>query len=209
MNSDDDKKLQALDLKIARALQIDVPPLVMPELPDIEQDNVSALPVRKRPSRVIWFAVAATIVLASSIALRLSNPFQTYDTLAEAVLAHLDHEPAALTVTDVAIPDRRLARAVPADVAVFDRDATLITYASPCIINGNSVPHLVVQGERGPVTILLMPDEPVGGMETIEGENVHGLIVPVGKGSIAIVGPRDEPLEPIQQNVIESVTWTT
>ena len=36
MNSDDDKAMQALDLRIARALQIDVPPLVMPELPDIE-----------------------------------------------------------------------------------------------------------------------------------------------------------------------------
>lgn len=209
MNSDDDKKLQALDLKIARALQIDVPPLVMPELPDIEADNVAALPVRKRSTLPIWFAVAATVVLASSISLRLSNPFQTYDTLAEEVLAHLDHEPAALTVTDVAIPEGRLARAVPAEVAVFDRDKALITYASPCIINGNSVPHLVFQGERGPVTILLMPDEPVGDTETIEGENVHGLIIPVGEGSIAIIGPRDEPLEPIQKNVVESVTWTT
>ena len=209
MSSDDDRKQQALDLKIAKAMQIDVPPLVMPELPDVEQDNVSALPVRKRPSRAIWFAVAATIVLASSIALRLSNPFQTYDTLGEAVLAHLDHEPAALTVTDVAIPDRRLARAVPADVAVFDRDATLITYASPCIINGNLTPHLVIQGEYGPVTILLMPDEPVSDVEPIVGVNVHGMIIPVGDGSIAIIGPREEALEPIQQNVIKSVTWTT
>jgi hypothetical protein len=209
MNSDDDKKLQALDLKIAKAMQIDVPPLVMPELPDIEADNVTALPMRRRSTRAIWFAVAATIVLASSIALRMSNPFQTYDTLAEEVLAHLDHEPAALRVTDVAIPDNSLARAVPANVAVFDRDTTLITYASPCIINGNSVPHLVIQGERGPVTILLMPDEPVSDVESIVGENVHGMIIPVGDGSIAIIGPRGEPLEPIQQNVLKSVTWTT
>ena len=43
MNRDDDKKLKALDLKIARALQIDVPPLVMPELPDIDE-KIAALP---------------------------------------------------------------------------------------------------------------------------------------------------------------------
>lgn len=207
MNSDD-KKLRALDLKIAKAMQIDVPPLVMPELPDVAADKVAALPVRKRSSRMLWFALAATLVLASSIALRLSNPFATYDTLAEAVLAHLDHEPHALRVTDEPVPDNLLARAVPADVAVFDRETALITYASPCIINGNSTPHLVIQGKRGPVTILLMPKERVADVERIEGDNVHGVIVPVGSGSIAIIGPRGEPLEPIQRNVLKSITWT-
>ena len=208
MNSDDDKEMKALDLKIARALQIDVPPLVMPELPDLD-DNVATLPVRRRSKAPIWFAVAATVVLGLSIALRMSPIFEEYETLADEVLAHLDHEPGALRLPDVPVSDRRLQRAVPSSMAVFDREATLITSANPCIINGKRVPHLVVQGQHGPVTILLMPEEKVAGTTPLDGETVHGVILPVGDGSIAIIGPREESLEPIQENVRASLTWTT
>ena len=208
MNHDDDKKMQALDLRIARALQIDVPPLVMPELPDVD-DNVAALPVRRRSNAPLWFAVAATVVLGLSIALRMSSFFVEYDSLADEVLAHLDHEPRSLVVTDVPVSDRRLQRAVPASMAVFDRDETLITYANPCIINGKRVPHLVVQGQHGPITILLMPEEKVAEKTPLDGATVHGVILPVGEGSIAIIGPREESLEPIQENVRASLTWTT
>ena len=208
MNSDDDNKLKALDLKVARALQIDVPPLVMPELPDIDE-NVATLPVRRRSKAPIWFALAATVVLGLSIALRMSPMFEEYETLADEVLAHLDHEPGALRVTEVPVSDRRLKRAVPASLAVFDREATLITYANPCIINGKRVPHLVIQGRHGPVTILLMPEEKVDETTPLDGNAVHGVILPVGDGSIAIIGPREEFLEPIQENVRASLTWTT
>ena len=208
MNSDDDNTMKALDLRIARALQIDVPPLVMPELPDVD-DNVATLPVRRRSKAPIWFAVAATVVLGLSIALRMSSVFVEYDSLADEVLAHLDHEPRSLVVTDVPVSDRRLQRAVPASMAVFDRDATLITYANPCIINGKRVPHLVVQGQHGPITILLMPEEKVNKETPLDGDTVHGVILPVGGGSIAIIGPREESLEPIQENVRASLTWTT
>ena len=51
MTGEQDKEFQqyqALDLKIAKALQIDVPELKMPELPDIDTANVESLPTRKR-----------------------------------------------------------------------------------------------------------------------------------------------------------------
>ena len=203
------QQYQALDLKIAKALQIDVPELTMPELPDVDTSGVAALPARKRSMKPIWFAIAATVVLATSISVRMSGYFQDYDTLAEEVLAHIDHEPGALRVTDVAIGDDRLVRAVPASIATYDRGDALITYAQPCIINGNIVPHLVIQGQYGPITILLMPDERVSESTPIDGGNIKGVILPVGRGSIAIVGSRDEPLELIKKNVVDSVTWTT
>ena len=209
MTDEYDKETRELDLKIAKALQIDVPELVMPELPEIDTNKVATLPKRKRSLTPLWFAVAATVVLATSISLRMSDLFQGHDTLANEILAHLDHEPGALRVTDVAVSDERLARIVPATLAVFDRDDALITYAQPCTIRGKQAPHLVVQGETGPVTIILMPDETVAEATPIEGANVKGVILPVGDGSIAIIGNRDELLAPIQKNVVDSVTWTT
>ncbi|MDH3619318.1 MAG: DUF3379 domain-containing protein [Gammaproteobacteria bacterium] len=209
MSSEQDKELQALDLKIAKALQIDVPELRMPELPDIETANVSSLPAPKRSMKPVWFAIAATVVLATSISLKNSSLFQTYDSLADEVLAHLDHEPGAFRNVDVAVSDERLARAIPASLATFQRGESLITYAQPCVINGKDVPHLVIQGQYGPITILLMPYEEVAKEVALDGENVKGVILPVGKGSIAIIGDREERLEPIQKNVVNSVSWTT
>ena len=71
------------------------------------------------------------------------------------------------------------------------------------------MPHLVIQGQYGPVTILLMPEEEVAEATPLDGVNVKGVILPVGNGSIAIIGAREELLEPIQKNVVNSVTWTT
>ena len=209
MTTQDDDRQRALDLKIAKALQIDVPELRMPELPDIESDKVSTLPARKRSLTPLWFAVAATVVLAASISLRMSGMFATHESLADEVLAHLDHEPAALRVTDVAVSDEQLLRAVPASLAVFNRDESLVTYAQPCVINGRAAPHLVIQGRHGPVTIILMPGESVAEATPLDGENVRGIILPVGDGSIAIVGSREEELEPIQKDIVNSITWTT
>ena len=203
------RKVQALNLDIARALQIDVPPLVLPDLPEVDSGSVTTLASRRRSLKPFWFAIAATVVLATSISLRMSGMFETYETLGEEVLAHLDHEPAALRVTDTPVSDERLQRALPATVAVFDRGEALITYANPCVINGHRVPHLVIQGQYGPVTILLMPEEQVAEATDLDGENVHGVILPVGDGSIAIIGSRQESLDPIRRQVIESVTWTT
>ena len=209
MSNEQDKELQALDLKIAKALQIDVPELRMPELPDIDTEKVATLPVRKRAMKPVWFAVAASVVLATSISLKNSSMFRSYDSLAEEVLAHLDHEPGAVRNVDVAVSDERLARAVPASLATYERGTSLITYAQPCVINGKDVPHLVIQGQNGPVTILLMPEENIAEATPVDGDNVKGVILPVGKGSIAIIGDREEPLELIQKNVINSVSWTT
>ena len=91
----------------------------------------------------------------------------------------------------------------------MNHDAGLITYAQTCVINGKKVPHLVIQGKNGPVTVLLMPDETVETAVEIEGESINGVILPVGNGSIAIIGEEEESLDLIQESVMHSVTWST
>lgn len=203
------EEMLSLDQRIAGALEIDVPELVTPELPDIDTNTVVALHSRRWPSAPTWLAMAATVAIAAVLGVRMFGIGVEYDSLADEVLAHLDHEPGALRVTDVAVSDERLRSVVPASVADFDRGAGLISYAQSCIINGHTVPHLVIQGAKGPVTVLLMPEEDVGKAITLQGENVNGVILPVGNGSIAIIGDAGERIEEIQERVARSVTWTT
>lgn len=202
-------EVASLESQMKAALEIGVPELRMPDLPDIEADNVVQMQTRRMMSKPAWFAVAATVVLAVFVGIRTVPVGDNLGTLEERVLAHIDHEPGALVVSDTPVTNRGLARAVPQQVANMNHDAGLITYAQSCVINGQTIPHLVIQGERGPITILLMPDEFVESATVVEGKSIHGFILPVGKGSIAIVGERDEQLDRVKQNVLDSVMWST
>jgi len=201
--------MRALDRRIEQALSLHVPDFDMPELSDLDTDNVVALPARRRVSTPAWFAIAATVVIAAFVGIRMVGSNVTYPSLAAEIVAHLDHEPRALQVTDKPVSERSLTRVVPASIADMDHEAGLITYARTCVINGKKIPHLVIQGERGPVTILLMPDEMIDGAVQIDGQSINGVILPVGSGSIAIIGENDENIGNIQQNVLNSVAWST
>ena len=206
-------EIQALDLTIARALAIDVPELKIPDLPPIgeEDGNVVNLPFR-RVSKITtpaWIGIAASFALAAVIGMQFVGNGPSHDQLLAAqVLAHPDHEPWALKVTNVAVSEERLAQVVNPGVGTMDRDIGLVTFAQACIINGRTIPHLVIQGEKGPITLLLMPDEMVSSAVILSGESVNGVILPVGDGSIAIIGARGERIEDLKQRVVDSVEWS-
>ena len=200
--------MQALDARIGEALAIDVPELAMPELPPVEDDNVVNLPFVRRNRAPAWLAMAASFALAAVIVTQYLGDPVAYDSLADEIVAHLDHEPYALKVTDEAVSERRFMRVVNESVGTMDRNVGLITYAQSCVINGKTVPHLVMQGEAGPITLLLMPDEMVDMAQQIDGEGINGVILPVGDGSIAIIGDRSENLTEVEQRVVESVEWS-
>jgi hypothetical protein len=202
------RDMEALDAVILRALQIKAPDLHLPELPALDDaSNVVPLASR-RMSTPIWLGLAASIVIVAVIAIRQLVPVAQYPSLEAEILAHLDHEPHAMTVTAEAEAGWRVDNVI-GPYAEMDRTAGLITYARTCVIDGHSVPHLVLQGENGPVTLILLPDEKIDAARPIEGESVSGVILPVGNGSIAIISERDQPLDAIEQKVILSMQWKT
>jgi hypothetical protein len=201
-------EMQDLDQLIGRAMRLSVPELALPDLAEIDTSNVAVMP-RRRFGAPAWLALAATVTLAAFLGFRMFGNDLSAVPLAEQIVAHIEHEPYAVRVTDEAVSDRRLARVVPASVATMDHSAGLITYAQSCLINGHEVPHLVIQGERGPITILLMPEEAVAGAQSIVSERLNGVILPVGRGSIAIIGEEGENLQKIEEQVLSSVTWST
>lgn len=205
------QEMLVLDDKIGQALQIDVPALNMPELPDVAAGDSDVVDISSRAKRrfstPMWLGLAASAALVAVFAGRLLTPVDQAYSLAEEVVAHLDYEPNALEVTDVAVSEQRLYSVVSRGGVEIDSAIGLVTYAQSCIINGKTVPHLVIQGKLGPVTLLLMPDEEVDTAVPLSGESIEGVILPVGSGSIAIIGERDEDLSGIEQQVVDSVKW--
>lgn len=204
------EEYRALDARIESALAIKVPALQMPELPEIASgDNVVSLASRKRFTTPVWFGLAAAFAMAAYFGLLTLNSTEPGLSLADQVIAHLDHEEGSRIVTDVAVPERTLDSVVSNHVAEMNSGIGLITYARSCVVNGKSIPHLVIQGERGPVTLLLMPDEAIDQAIPLDGVSINGVILPNGNGSIAIIGERGERLEAIGNRVVNSVKWKT
>jgi hypothetical protein len=197
--------MRALDAQIRRALALDVPDL---RIPDVA--SVTDIATRRRITTPAWLALAATVLLAVFVGLQFGDDTGiSEDELAREVLAHVMHEPMALRTSNVAVADEHLHEVVPATIAAMDHSAGLITFAETCPINGNDIPHLVIQGRAGPVTILLLPEEKVSGAIELNDEYRHGVILPVGDGSVAIIGTKQEKLEQIQEKVLKSVLWST
>lgn len=206
--------MQALDTKISAALQIDVPDLAMPELPAVaDEEKVVDLSSRRaiRWTTPVWIGLAASVVLATVIGVRFTDTHDGHNsdgTLAEQVVAHLDFEPNALRVTDVAVSDKDFYSVARPALVTMNRHVGLITYAMTCEINGREVPHLVIQGEKGPVTILLMPYEKVDMPIELSGQSIEGVILPINDGSVAIIGERGEAIDKVGASVIETVKWS-
>ena len=214
------QEMQALDKQIADALAIKVPEMRMPDLPPLEAtedeatDNVVSLKPKQKPSFSMpsWIGMAAALALAAIVTFQyLPDNNISDDDLVVQILEHMDHEPWAMEVTNVSVTEDRLDQVFDESGGTMEGELGLVTYAESCIINGRRIPHLVIQGENGPVTMLMLPEEQVSSPVPIDGEGIQGVILPFGgdgEGSIALIGERDFDAERLKNRVVNSVEWS-
>jgi hypothetical protein len=105
--------------------------------------------------------------------------------LAGQVAEHVRHEPGSWEhVTPV--PSSEVAALLSAAGVRFDTSRPVV-YATRCPFNGRYVPHLVVQTEEGPLTVMLLADERVSRRrEFVEGD-LRGVLLPAGNGAVAVL----------------------
>lgn len=166
---------------------------------------------RRRARWPTVLAVAASMVLAAGawFGLRTEWPRQAVSPLAPEVIAHIRHEPAALVVTARTVSQEEFDGVLRGGRATLAGPVGQVSYAKLCPFRGRIVAHFVVQGERGPVTVMLLPDEDVAAPMAIDEDGFMGTLVPVeGGGSVAIVGEPDEPLEQIRDRLLQAVRWS-
>jgi hypothetical protein len=146
------------------------------------------------------FALAASIVLALLVGggVWLLRP---QPALAAEIVEHVRHEPGSWGTREP-VPPGTLA-AVLAKAGVRYNLRLPVTYASPCLFRGHIVPHLVVQTDRGPVTVMVLSHEHVKAqVEFIEGE-YHGVVYPAGSGSIAVLAPKGQEFDGTLKEMLE------
>ena len=82
-----------------------------------------------------------------------------------------------------------------------------VSYARTCVFRGRLVPHLVVQGENGPVTVMILPDLEVDGPTSFSEHGFFGTILPAAAGSIAIIAGEESDIEQVSGPIVESLRW--
>ena len=174
-------RLSFFELRLHRALRIPVGRQTRPV--ELRWDR-RRLPHRPRG----WLAIAASALLVLlGGSLWLGAPVRS---LAAEVVGHVEDEPGAFAPTNEPVSQEKL------DIAFSDTQlrvkaaALVVTYASRCSFRGHRVPHLVVQTDRGPVTVMILADESVRSSVRFDLRGYQGVLVPLPHhGTVAVLEP--------------------
>lgn len=213
-------EMQALDRLLGKAMRVDVvsgtraatapAAAAVDRVPDTSSSRVDRVPDTSharhgavRPRR--WLAMAASLVAGVLVAttLWLSYPDPT---LAAEVIGHVVSDPGALDAGQPLPPQAVTEVLQPSHVRLHP-DMGTVTFAMRCVFEGHVVPHLVVQTDRGPVTVLLLLHRSVGAATRIEEGGYSAVVLPAPRGSIAIVGRDVAGIDAIAQQVFDSIDW--
>jgi hypothetical protein len=183
-----------LDRKLKRALEL---PLPAPE--------PFQIPAETRPA-TRWYALAASMVLAVAIGV-VAWLGGTRDALASAAVEHMKGEIASMTTT-AERPDAHDVEAALRRAGVRLRSSMAVSYAQQCEFRGHVVPHLVVQTNRGPVTVLVLKYEHVKHRENFHESGYSGVLAPSGPGTLAVIAQDDATVNEALAGIDHALDWT-
>jgi hypothetical protein len=176
---------------IKRALEVPVPLQKLPSVNSITRPRF----------KQHWFAMAASALLAIGVVVSVLLLGAPRESLASVVVGHLAHEPDAMTPTEVRVSDELLNGALQAKGLRLTHPMSNISYLESCEIRGHLVPHIVVQTEGGPVTVLLLTEEKVNHTERFDEQKYHGILVPMQHGAMAVIAANASLVDAVAEKV--------
>ena len=203
------QELNEFDKVLKAAIDVDVPATLGHREP--AGDNVVHLSSRTGGATPIkqpkWMALAAVMVLGIGLAVgtwygRVSA------SLPQSLVAHVKHEPELLTDEWQVVSVAQTERVLTQGGASLNGDIGTVRHAGMCSFRGNKVAHVVIHTDKGPVTVMLLPDEAVQSPTSFDEEGYKGVMVPMGDGSIAIIGNDSEAMDEVRDDVTSNLSWT-
>ncbi len=154
---------------------------------------------RDRRQWIVSVALAASLAVAVGLVALVGIPGRG-DALAREVIAHIEQEPQAL-LSRWEVPELQLTATLAGLGMTLDGDIGQVTFAGLCEIGPILGAHLVVAGEHGPITVIVLPDKRVQKVGEFESGRYRGMLLPARRGSIAVVAEYPQPVAPMAQRV--------
>ncbi len=189
-----------LDRKLAEALDVKVPDNLASRI--ILRQSIEGDRTRKR-RKLRLYALAASLLFAIGLGtgLVVRTWTEPYDRM---VLTHIDTEKDYLLTRQEA-PDAKL---VLQTVGVeLKGELANLRHASLCRLTKEPGAHLVFDGQKGPVIVLVLPKESIADHIPIRSDRFAGIVVPTSNGGMAIVGEHGEDLYDIERTLRSNLTW--
>lgn len=199
-------ELQQLDNQIEQVLKIDVPD----DLADrILFNQVSEQPVPAKAPRK-HLAIAASVAFFCGLLLGQTNWQEqilpsAQASMSDTALTHVYDEAPFVNQVDEAVS---LAQ-VNAKLAPFGKEFSHdlpghIYYVNHCAFGHMNALHVVMQGEKGKITIFVVPEKSHNEYDFNDAQ-MKGTVIPLQKASMIVVGEQKEDIKPIVENLMDSL----
>jgi hypothetical protein len=159
---------------------------------------------RQKTVRTRRFALAASVVLALLVAGGLWT-YRPATALAGEVAAHVEEEADSWNSHEN-LPASQVADVMRTAGAQFESPYPVV-YGYPCPFKGHRVAHLVVQTPRGTMTVMLIPHERVRRRTEIVRAGLGGVLLPAGKGSVALLTRDGTVPDEMADEIVSRVHW--
>jgi len=189
------EEMLAMDGLIYRALEVDT------------QAPPAAKLTKREPTPRFWRMAASVLVSAITIAAASIWLLTPRETFAADVIKHINHESASLVKTSETANSAEVASVLAASGVHIKPNATHVSYVQLCPFRGHRTPHLVVQTDQGPVTVLVMADEPQGSHKRISASGYEGVVVPAPRGVLVVVGQNGN-IDEIAHTVLDALEYS-
>jgi hypothetical protein len=198
------EEMQAMDRLIYRALAVDVAaPSSIAELEQAKEKRIAAANNKSR----FWRMAASVLITASLVAVTSVWLLTPRESLAAESIDHVLHEQESLVQTNETVDPLRVEKILAASRIRLKPSATRVTYAMSCEFRGHDIPHLVVQSEQGPVTVLLMAHATPQDLEEIDEHGFQGVILPAPRGVIVVLG-KGGPVDAVADAVLDALEYS-
>lgn len=170
------RRALAMDARLRSALQVE-PPKGLADRIVYAREAAS-----RRPTRMRQFALAAGLLLGVSVTGFALSPAPS----AAAIVAHVAEEGLSAAPPDAAAPERLAARAEALGGRVSGLKILRVNF---CLVGGRPLLHLVMEGEHGPVDVVVAPASIVVAPTPVASGGLEGWIAPGRRCGLAVLGP--------------------
>jgi len=195
----------------AAAFEMRLEQTVLVPVPDALADKILLRQKMLPQARYRLWATAATLVLGVALGIQL---YRTYDAAHEnvdtamavgtnhpavaAISFVLDHEPELLIQNRSDDPSVMMSAFQRLGLK-FPSDGVSVRYLGKCPVPGGTGDHVVLTTPYGHVTLILVPDYPVGSRVMVADRNMAALASPAGKGGYIVVAQSPQTIRQIER----------
>lgn len=209
-DSDKDKALvnqaKEFDANIQRLLKVDVPEGLTDKI--LLEQSFAIENERIKSGR--WhIAIAASIAFVLGITLPLLNNFSHYPSdIGEVAMQHVKAEYYFTAQSN----ERADLKMINAKLARYGAEAQdqlgEVSFINYCDFDGTPALHMVMQGEKGQITVFVVPgDAKFIETEQFNNQYLKGITEKMGNANVVIVGERDESLQKVRDSMGNNIKW--